>query len=79
MTRGKEPAITGEVLPRAPRRARRTAPVDDVVTVAALVAQVGLPIYAATVADTGTDPPALHARWSAATAAWAAALTGWCS
>lgn len=73
-------AITGEVLPRAPRRAaKRPLPAADAATLAALRVTVGLPVYAAVVADTGLDPAAEHARWSAAWTAWAADLTGWTS
>jgi hypothetical protein len=72
--------VTGEVLPRAPRRARRQLAVaadpDAVVALAAAAAD-GLPIYATVVADTGTDPAGEAVRWAAAHTAWNAELTGW--
>lgn len=76
-------ALTGEVLPRVPRRRRRQLPAsadpDAVVALAAAYAQDGLPIYAAVVADTGVDPHSEATRWDAALTAWAHTLTGWTS
>lgn len=75
-------AITGEVLPRTrPRRPQHAHPApaaadEREVTAAAVAALSGLPIYAATVADTGIDPHASHTRWQAALAAWWAHLGG---